>query len=277
MTTLKHHTILYDRDCPLCLWYTNIFAKYGFLDRTGRQPYQNWVEYNLPFVDMNKARNEIALINQQNGHVFYGVDSLVEVLGSKWPLVKWFYQFAIIRLMLKLLYKFISFNRKIFAPSITCKSACVPSKSWFWRTVFIALSLCVVQFGVHYYFTNHLGTFYNPVFWINEMYLFMGQLLFQGVWLLVLREKKGYDYFGHVSFVSAVGAVLLMAGGYLIQILANLPFNTALFGALGFGIIFCWMFLEHKRRVKITGFHPALTYTWVLYRILIYPLVFNVL
>lgn len=87
MKKLHHQTLLYDEDCPLCNAYTAGFIKAGMLDKAGRKPYSHINEGDA-FVDANRARNEIALVDYQNGTVTYGVDSLLKVIGHSFPLIE---------------------------------------------------------------------------------------------------------------------------------------------------------------------------------------------
>jgi hypothetical protein len=41
-----------------------------------------------------------------------------------------------------------------------------------------------------------------------------------------------------------------------------------------YGVVFCFMFFEHRKRLKITGMQKWLTLTWILYRLAIYPIAF---
>lgn len=76
MKTLKYHIILYDAECPMCKMYTKGFVNSGMLDNTGRAPYQEMPSMVCPYVDQQRAINEIALVNTQTGEVDYGIKSL---------------------------------------------------------------------------------------------------------------------------------------------------------------------------------------------------------
>ena len=87
MKTLRNHTILFDAECPMCSVYTKAFVHTGMLDNQGRQPYQE--RGNIcANVDMQRAVNEIALVDNNTGQVTYGVRSIFKVLGHSLPLLK---------------------------------------------------------------------------------------------------------------------------------------------------------------------------------------------
>ena len=57
METQTTFQLIYDKDCPFCAWYSNLFVKFGFLKSEGRISYQEAVNnQNLNF-DEEKARN----------------------------------------------------------------------------------------------------------------------------------------------------------------------------------------------------------------------------
>ena len=45
--------------------------------------------------------------------------------------------------------------------------------------------------------------------------------------------------------------------------------------SMGLGVVLTFMFFEHRCRVKLLGLTSWLTISWICFRVLIYPLVFN--
>src|SRR5258708_4527194 len=101
MKKLANHTLIYDSECPMCDLYTKGFVKAGMLDGNGR------VEYGCARVpasfDNQRARDEIALVDYENGTVTYGIDSLFKVIGHSFPLLKPLFALSIIRYPLSVL------------------------------------------------------------------------------------------------------------------------------------------------------------------------------
>ncbi|MEM6517031.1 MAG: hypothetical protein AAF688_12670, partial [Bacteroidota bacterium] len=62
MATLKHQTLFYDSDCPLCQFYSSGFVKMKILDGQGRRAYSEISEKEQNLIDMKRAANEIALM-----------------------------------------------------------------------------------------------------------------------------------------------------------------------------------------------------------------------
>ena len=82
---MANKILIYDDNCPLCSWYTSLFVKYGLLNPDGRKPFSSLDDILARQIDLDKSRNEIPLIDTVSGKVFYGIDSLLEVLGEKMP------------------------------------------------------------------------------------------------------------------------------------------------------------------------------------------------
>ena len=83
---LNEHYLLYDENCPLCNWYTRIFVKFGFINRESRLSYQKAIENEHFSFDRERAKSEIAYLSG-NGDTLYGIDSMLKVIGRKWPIV----------------------------------------------------------------------------------------------------------------------------------------------------------------------------------------------
>ncbi|WP_243754712.1 thiol-disulfide oxidoreductase DCC family protein [Flavobacterium jejuense] len=71
MKTLNDHTLLYDEDCPMCNLYTSGFIKVNMLDENGRKPFAKLSKEEQDYIDLDKAKNEIALVDTKNKKVLY--------------------------------------------------------------------------------------------------------------------------------------------------------------------------------------------------------------
>ena len=119
---LNTEYLLYDEDCPLCAWYTRVFVKFGFIQGQTRMSYQEAIKEDQLLFDRERAKSEIAFV-AKGKDTLYGVDSMINVIGKKWTTLSFICRFFAIYWILQLLYRFISFNRKIIAPTV-CGSAC---------------------------------------------------------------------------------------------------------------------------------------------------------
>lgn len=270
--------LLYDADCPLCKWYTQKFVDCELLPEQGRVPYTKMGPYVQQQIDVKRAKNEIALYNKTTGETLYGVQSLVALLSKKWKWIGKTFKFKVVEFLLSQLYSFISYNRKIIIPAVKSEGflACFPEPKPASRITFIVLCMIGVNAIVGYYFHTQLNAYGHWYYPCREMVFFAGQLVFQGLIFLLFRIKNYYDYAGHVSFISFKGAMLLGLFALVNITLSQLNIDVSLFQPFFFGAVFMFMFLEHRRVSELMSFPKFLTYTWLLFRIAIYPLAFKV-
>jgi predicted DCC family thiol-disulfide oxidoreductase YuxK len=276
MKTLSNHTLVYDKDCPLCDWYTSIFLKYNLLDSEGRKDFGQVIEDNQFEFDVAKAKNKIALVNRENGVVTYGIDSMLKVLGHRFLSVRVLGRFAPIYWFLTQLYNFITYNRKIVIASDCNKlGSCVPSRNVFWRVFFIIFCGIMTTLIVDSYFFSRLNEYYIGTRIITDALIFIAQLAFQYIMCLIIKENNIYDYLGQVAFVSFLGALLLLGFSIGLSIFSWVGFEIQFLEVLCYGVVAAFMFFEHKRRVNVAGHNALLSWTWVLFRLLVYPFAFS--
>lgn len=273
---MENISLLYDEDCPLCRWYTRLFVKYGILDTDGRISYNKYVVLYPTKVNADLAQTKIACINHQTNQVYYGIDGLLLVLGNRFKMIQILGNFKPINLLLKLLYLFFSYNRRIFAPVAkrTVECACEPPKSILWRSIFIVLLSFVTYLIVGWYFEHFLAHYMLPNT-PNDLILLIAQIGFQWGAFLLFRQKNSYDYLGHLVFTSFLGALLLAFFGIGLHTLSLFRIETEFLAIVCYGITILFMFLEHKRRIQLKEWTWKLTISWVVFRILIYPFVFQ--
>src|SRR5262249_4665171 len=105
--------LLYDDYCPLCVWYSGLFVKFGLLDPGRRIPFSKADIVILTSIDIEKGKDQIPFFDKETGTTLYGIDTLLEILGQKAPLVKSIGNFRPVKWFLQRLYKLISYNRKV--------------------------------------------------------------------------------------------------------------------------------------------------------------------
>lgn len=270
MKPLSDHVILYDADCPLCKAYTGAFIKNQMLDSNGRMAYSHIPPHMQAGVDMDRARNEIALVNTKTGSIIYGMDSLFAIIGHAAPMLRPLFRNRIFRWCIARLYRLVSYNRKLIAavkPVVAV--GCTPDFNLKYRIAYLVLTVLFTGTVLNSY--GKLLTDVLPVAgaW-REYAVCAGQLAFQGIVLLFLRKEKLMDYLGNMMTVSMIGALLLLP-----VLLAHklLPVIPSEFFTAWFLVVVGIMLLEHMRRTKLLelGLLPGVT--WVLYRLLVLTLI----
>ncbi|OFZ48978.1 MAG: hypothetical protein A3D92_13245 [Bacteroidetes bacterium RIFCSPHIGHO2_02_FULL_44_7] len=270
-----HYYLLYDEDCSLCRWYTNTFVRYGFLQSDARMPFHKGIQDARFSFDEDRARTEIALVSDQDQPVRYGIDSLLFILGRRWKWVELIGHFAPIHFLLRMLYKVISWNRKVIAP-VTCTTdcRCEPPLNRFWRLVFILLCGSLTYVLVGSYFTAY---FQENLRWQTpglEGGLFLVQIGFQFLFFRVFRQRDFWMYAGQIAVVSAIGALVLGLALLGLNLLSSAGLDVQFLEQTTFGLVLGIMLLEHARRVRMLGLTKWLTVTWFIFRLAIYPLIF---
>lgn len=271
MKTLQNNVILYDEDCPLCQVYTSGFLKTNMLDQNGRKPFHKISSEEEDFIDINRASNEIALVDTETKTVTYGIDSLLKVLGHSFPWIEKIGQFKPVKYGLKKLYSFISYNRKVIIPSTPnaeTKLQCVPSFNVTYRLLYILFS-SLVTILVLFNFSESISILPQSSIG-RETVLTFGQIVFQFLFLINYNKKDRLNYIGNLMTVSLMGSLLLIPL-LIVNSIINLSEWVLL---ISFGGIVITMFIEHYRRVKLLQLPYYLSYTWVLYRVLLITITF---
>lgn len=260
---LKAQALVYDTDCPMCCTYTKAFINAGILEEKGRIPYKE-TAFCSPEWDAKRAKNEIALVNYENGHVTYGIDSMFAVISHRFSFLKPLFEIKSFGWFMKRFYRFISFNRKVIAPPPvnTTEPACIPDVNLFYRWMYILFAL-VISAVILSRFTPILHDFIgNGNLW-REVQICGGQLVFQvGILACLGKLKETMDYLGNLMTVSLEGALFLLPV-ITINRLMNLPQVISLFYFL---LVVCFMFFIHYRRVKSLNLSFLLCITWLVYR-----------
>ncbi len=275
MKPLANHILIYDKDCPLCTTYTKLFLKYGFLDENGRKAYQE-MDFLNTNIDTEIAKNKIALIHTDSGEVTYGIDAITKVIGNSLPFVSFFMKFKPLHWFMTQFYSLISYNRKIIIP-VNCNdlASCNPSKNWFWRIAFVLLCIIPIQFVMPPIHRLLFSEGYSQAFLMVESVVFMSLIIFQLFCCKIFGEKNIYDYLGHLSFISALGASSLIVLYLILKIFAVLQIDIEGVSPVGYNLIFMWMLIEHHRRMKLLEMKQGLTWSWILFSIAIWVLFYS--
>jgi len=272
MKTLEHQTLLYDEDCPLCQAYTTGFIKAGMLDKNGKKPFSKLTDEEHSFIDFKRASNEIALVDNQNKTVIYGIDSLLKVIGNSFPWMEKVGNISPIKYLLKKLYSFISYNRKVIIPNKKTEQnvlQCIPSFNYKYRIIYILFAIIITAFTLFNY--SVLFQDLPKGNFSREAILALGQIIFQSLFLLKFDKKTVLNYVGNLMTISLFGSLVLTPILLLNQFL-EIPEIIIL---SWFAITVLLMFMEHFRRIKILQLPPYLSYTWAVYRIIALIIILN--
>jgi predicted DCC family thiol-disulfide oxidoreductase YuxK len=205
--------LVYDDSCPLCAAYTRAFVKAGFLSKEERKTFSTIDEELLLSVNLEKGRNEIPLIDVKTKQVWYGIDALLEILDRKIPFIKSIGKIKPVNFLLRKIYKFISYNRRVIvAPAAKQTSCdCTPDFNIKYRIAFMLFFLLfntVMLFPVHRYVIQNsfLANAATMQLQAAHFLLVTGNILLS----VFIGGKKGIEYIGQINMLALTVILLLL-------------------------------------------------------------------
>ncbi len=272
MKTLEKHQIIYDDECPLCNAYTNAFVKNGMLDKSGRVPYKAYAEANEHNIDLLKSQNQIALINTKTGETTYGLASILKIIEYRFPLVKAVFGIKFVYWFFTKMYSFISYNRKVIAPSKITTYSCYPNFSIKYRLLFIAFCWVIATIVLQAFTaTFHFKNYPNFV----ESFILLLQIPVQYFFIQNKTREVFINYLGHLFFLSLLGSILLLP----IIIFNHYLIMPLLISTAYFFLIVLFLINIHFKRIALLGLNRSLCFSWIGFRfvLLVYILISNYL
>lgn len=201
-------TLIYDDDCPLCAAYTNAFVKAGILHK--RQPFSAASPELLHTINWQRSKNEIPLLDPATKQVWYGIDALLEILGGRFPWIKTVGRYTPVNYLLKKLYNFISYNRKVIVAikGTPDKIDCTPAFNVFYRLLFMAVfmvvSTCMLM-PVHH-LLQHIPFYTLSVTQLLSLHLAM--IVINAAIACCLPKQAAFEYLGQVNMLSILTLLL---------------------------------------------------------------------
>ncbi len=263
MKAIDQKIMVYDNKCPMCVWYTGQFVKNGMLSSKNRVGFHELERHPLKSkINLQKAKHEIPLIDQQGGETIYGIDALLYVLSSKIKLIGIVGRFLPVYWLLKRFYAMISYNRRIIVPIKKEDAPIVhPDFNLKYRLSYIVFA-AVIAAAITYW----LGWSLEGV-WQGEEQVLGGQmLLIAGTgWLataviaLLLLPDKKVDYLGQLATVMLIGVLVLVPGIVLKQLLNDTSGWVLMGSVLASSSIMLW---QHAKRARFLALRPAWTLCW---------------
>ena len=273
MKTLKDHTIFYDADCPMCCVYTKAFVDTQMLDEAGRAAYQEIPDNFKCTVNMQRAVNEIALVNRKTGQVEYGVRSLFIIIQNRFPMLKSLFNSQLFFWFADKAYKFVSYNRRVIVPSGNQRRASIFNEPYVhpgYRLLYLVITWLITA-SVLFTYSKNLQPLLPASSFYREFLICGGQIFWQLAFIQAVNREKSWDYLGNLMTVSFAGGLALL----LVHTFGNLAgIDGAHFYLISFGLVVTLMFFEHIRRTRLLGLNWIMTAAWVAYRIILLFFIF---
>lgn len=205
--------LVYDDACPLCVAYTSAFVKAGLLTTEGRQSFSDVSAELLHTINYQRSKNEIPLLDPVTNKVWYGIDALLEILGSKCPAIKTIGHLKPVNWFLKKLYSFISYNRKVIvaAKASPLKIDCSPSFNLFYRVLFMIVFLAantLMLYPVHQHLLSKM-----PGYSLSAgqlLLLHTAMVAINCILALFMPKQTAIEYLGQVNMLTLVTNLLLL-------------------------------------------------------------------
>ena len=256
MEPLKSKALIYDANCPLCSWYTGKMVSKGMITENNRMALEQTGADIQCRLDMNRARHEIPMIDEQTGEVIYGLDGLMLIAANTYPFLKPLITNPWFKKMLKPVYQFISYNRRILAggaPERAGTLSFAPDFNLRWRLALIGTGFGYTALCI--YFFAHLMSM-DPLMLIACVTLYFLLLLSFDLAANGTVVQK-WDYLGHLAVLGLVEGTLFV----ITALLAKVTGLTGLmFAGQGSGrLLAIWL---HAKRVHNNHYAQSLNYAF---------------
>lgn len=232
--------LIYDNNCPLCVWYTGLFVKTKLLKK--RIAFSEVSMEDLARIDITHSKHEIPLLDLEGGKTLYGLDSLVEVLAAKIPFLKSLMRISFVRTFFYWLYQLISYNRRLIVGKKGCNNGfdCTPDFNLQFRTYYLIISILVslASFSIFTQITAF------PIILIMSLVL---GISFTAPLFLTTNIQLHYLYFGQYSTIILIGALVLLPSIFYFVLTGAIP---STFWILNLSLSFLLMVKEWFRRMK---------------------------
>jgi len=242
---LRSNKLLIDNYCPMCRFYAAGFVKTGCIESETIAPYQTVSADILGDTDLERAKTEIALHDTTTGETRYGLDAMIHIVSHTRPLLNQLLRSWIVYQTLKLVYKFITYNRRVIYPCQEKETdrKCIPARHHGFRILLLGLSLFLLSKAAY------------PIYALIGLFSMHWYLLMTAIAILLFfigysryqKLNQRMDFWGNMATVGLMSTI----GIWLI-------FNLNVIGLLGINIIHLFLgglmvliILEGRRRLRI--------------------------
>lgn len=257
---MKNKILVYDDNCPLCTWYSGAFVKCGLLPTDGRKAFSTLEATLVEKIDFDRSRNEIPLLDTENGKVLYGIDALLEILDQKIPWVKRAGNFRPVKWFLSRLYKFISYNRKVIVAK-KCGTGyidCAPDLNYFYRLLFMVLffifnSLMLIP--VHHDVLAPLSFYHLSLAELQAAHLSL--VLVNCILACTLKKSGTIEYLGQVNMLALL-VILMLTPVLLLQNIFHLHEIAIVILLITISVVICREYLRRMNYAAVLVQHQWL-------------------
>ncbi len=264
---ITNHKLIIDKSCPMCSLYGKCFTKMGLIDKNTIAYYQNVNRKIFDQIDEKRAKSEVALVHPRSGKTLYGIDAFMRIISDNSPVLKRLFHVKWIYFLLRKLYRFISFNRKVIAGKEigVNERDCTPPVHVPYQISYLLIAAWFTGFMVNNFsalLDAELGVVH---FGWREYAICFGQIGWQFLALSLIQPNKRLRYLGNMSTVSIIGGLLLIP---LLIVDHFIDFSWMQL-LVGFGLIVGTMFYLHVQRCKRLELPFIVSISWMAFRTIV--------
>jgi hypothetical protein len=244
--------IIYDSCCPMCAWYTGVFIRTGLLPANGRQTFNEIDHHTMRMIDPDISRHEIPLVDKETGEVRYGVEAILDIIGSRFPLVKRICSTKPLNRIIKFVYKTISYNRRVIVAAGKNNGGfdSTPDFSFKYRSVMLVLG-CILNTLILFPLTA--SVFHNSLFATKDMMqVQLAHIVFVACNVFVathFNRRDAFEYLGQVNMLALIAMLLTLP----LILLNNVFIVPAMVNNLALTVILFVIVKDYFRRMKYAG------------------------
>lgn len=264
MKTLEHKLIVYDSSCRVCTSLRSIILLITSIPAGKTIAYRALPADLQKKVDLNRFRNEMALIDTTEDTTLYGAEGVMIIFNACWSWFRILMRFSVFRFLFRHFYKTIAFNRYVIAPpDVLISCDCYPEINVRYRTGYVAVCIAGAVF-ITALFGASLSDLYDTpsVTGAGHMLLIAGTgWLFQLFIAFFTGGRQFVDYAGHWATIMFAGVLPLLIS---ILTLPLIDAPSVVLPCISVGISFPLMLYMHIRRSQFIGISQWLTVAWVI-------------
>lgn len=264
MKSLENKLIVYDSNCRVCTSLRSIILLITSIPAGKTIAYRALPADLQKKVDLNRFRNEMALIDTTEDTSLYGAEGVMVIFNACWPWFRILMRFSVFRFLFRHFYKTIAFNRYVIAPPddlINCD--CYPETNARYRAGYMAVCIAGAVLLTGLFGASVSGLYNIPaVTGAGHMLLIAGTgWLFQLLIAYFTSGRQFIDYAGHWATIMFAGVLPLLISGLILPLM-HAP--SVVLPCISVGISFPLMLYMHIRRARFIGVSQWLTVFWVI-------------
>lgn len=253
---MKKYSIVFDNKCAVCNRGVKALQSIGFMDLNQGIELDQFQSNELACnVDLERACDEMAVINNQTLDVSYGYEGYINLLSVNHKRLASLLSTKGVKLFLNPFYLFIASNRRVIAPVQPSPTTCSPKLKKPYRFAFLVL---IALYAVTVtYVKGSLLSRYDHFSFLTGWRLIIITGIGWFVTGILYQKPNKWNYWGHLAMIAGIAVFIQTLGifGYLF-------YPSILWITMSIAISDLVMIWMHYRRINILGGKQRQTFIW---------------